>query len=512
MSRALLLSALTGAVALSYEILWARLYSFASGAVSNSFGIMLGSYLLGLGLGSLAAGRICEKAQTQTLNLRNGLAVFILAANLAGFLLSPAVSWLVIFVHPYWTLPLLTISAALLGAAFPLISHLAVPPDSRAGMRLGLLYLANIAGSSAGSLLTGFILLDYLSFSTISILLLGCGLLLSLMVLAKRSAFKIGALALCLAMLFGAREQIFDGMYERLQMKHEMLSKGLNFRFARIYESKSGVIAIGQDGSIHGGGMYDGYLEYNLRAGSWLLRPFSLSLFHPAPRRILVVGVSGGAWTAILAAHPQAESVKAVEINKQYRQVIEDHPGMRHILANPRLELIFDDGRRWLMRNPDVRFDAVVMNTTYHYRSYVSGLLSREYMTLVRRHLDQKGIFLFNTTDSKDAMRTALEVFDGKCMMVLNAAACSPSPLELNTARWLSTLDAYAINGARVLDQSEESRKTRAFLAALPGQIDRVNPVYQREAFRSAERMKAETSDARIVTDDNMATEMNPLQ
>lgn len=510
MSRALTLSALTGAIALSYEILWARFYSFATGAVSNSFGLMLGSYLLGLGLGSLAAGRICEKSTGRAEHVQTRLAAFVLAANVSGFLLAPASSWLVLLAAPWWTLPLLTISAALLGALFPLISHLAIPPDSRAGMRLGLLYLANIAGSSAGSLLTGFVLLDYFSFSTISVLLLGGGLVLAFLMLEGRSPWRMAALILALGLLFVLRGSIFDGMYERLQMKQEMFSRGLDFRFARIYESKSGVIAIGKDGSIHGGGMYDGYLETGLRTGSWLVRPYSLSLFHPAPRRILVVGVSGGAWTAILAGHPQAESITAVEINRQYREVIADHPAVRHILLNPRVNLVFDDGRRWLVRNPEARFDAVVMNTTYHYRSYVSGLLSREYMTLVRNHLHEGGVFLFNTTDSKDAVRTALFVFDGNCMMVLNAAVCSNAPIALNADRWLAILDAYTIDGKPVLDTSVESKKTRAFLAGLPGQIDRVDPVYQREVFRSQGRITAETSSARIVTDDNMATEMNP--
>lgn len=94
MKRGLLLSALTGAIALAYEILWARLYSYATGAVSNSFGLMLGSYLLGIGLGSLLAGRICERMGTGAAHLQKQLAGFVALANLGGFLLAPLVSWL----------------------------------------------------------------------------------------------------------------------------------------------------------------------------------------------------------------------------------------------------------------------------------------------------------------------------------------------------------------------------------------------------------------------------------
>ena len=50
---ALLLVALTGYLSLSYEILWVRLYNFTSGSRAWAFGALLGSYLIGLALGSL---------------------------------------------------------------------------------------------------------------------------------------------------------------------------------------------------------------------------------------------------------------------------------------------------------------------------------------------------------------------------------------------------------------------------------------------------------------------------
>ncbi|HMX54927.1 MAG TPA: hypothetical protein PKE49_00280 [Leptospiraceae bacterium] len=519
MGRGLILSALTGSIALSYEILWARFYSFVSGAASNSFGILLASYLFGLGLGALVAGIICRNVEGHSPELNRKLGSFVLFANLFGYIIAPAASWIVLFIPYLWTLPLIVLSAGLLGAAFPLISHITIPADARAGLRLSFVYLANIAGSSIGSLLTGFVLLDYFSFSTISVILVIAGILLATLISeyrdpdntkatvpARGSDFRrYGVLLAVLLVILLSKGKLFDGMYERLQWKKDMFAKGLDYRFARLYESKSGVIAIGPDGSVHGGGMYDGFLDYRLKLGGWLLRPYSLSLFHPHPRRVLIVGVSGGAWTAVVNGHPQVESITAVEINKHYRQVMEDEPKMRHLLTSPKLNLVFDDGRRWLNRNPEEHFDAVVMNTTYHFRTYVSNLLSREYMTLVSSHLSPGGVFLFNTTDSKEAMRTALEVFP-HCMMILNATICSKEPLEFNAKRWLSVLDSYRINGEQILS-GEEGRKTRAWLETLTTEIDQKDALYEREGFRSQKRMLEDCSGARIVTDDNMATE-----
>jgi hypothetical protein len=66
--------------------------------------------------------------------------------------------------------------ASLFGATFPLVAHVSVNPAERAGASLSYLYAANIVGSTLGTLLVGYILMDYLSVYQISILLLLGGL------------------------------------------------------------------------------------------------------------------------------------------------------------------------------------------------------------------------------------------------------------------------------------------------------------------------------------------------
>jgi len=66
------------------------------------------------------------------------------------------------FQEPAWTPSCLTaakagrrvsvvLPAALLGAIFPFVCHLSVPPDRKAGQLVSVLYGANIAGSTAGT-------------------------------------------------------------------------------------------------------------------------------------------------------------------------------------------------------------------------------------------------------------------------------------------------------------------------------------------------------------------------
>src|SRR5207253_1494903 len=96
-------------------------------------------------------------------------------------------------------LPVIALAAGLLGATFPLICHMSVPPDGRAGARLSRLYLSNIIGSSSGSLLVGFVLMDVRGIREISVMLamlgMGLGLTLILSWSGPRTRWAAGAVA-----------------------------------------------------------------------------------------------------------------------------------------------------------------------------------------------------------------------------------------------------------------------------------------------------------------------------
>src|SRR5262249_7687002 len=143
-----------------------------------------------------------------------------------------------------------------------------------------------------------------------------------------------------------------------------------------------------------------------------------------------------------------------------YLQIIARHPEAAWLLSDPRVEIVIDDGRRWLQRHPERRFDLVVMNTTWHWRAHITNLLSREYMRGVRAHLDTGGLFFFNTTWSEDAMVTALSTF-AHGLRVWNCIAVSDAPVEFDRERWRALLNDFRIAGERVLDPSREHDQRR---------------------------------------------------
>ena len=183
---ALLLSALSGLVALSSELAWYRAWSFAAqggrparsarSSASICSASAAGSYLRRL--------RLCGERDLPALGrVVRGIALAVLIASLLGFLVTPAFALASRLGLHSAALPVVALTTTLMGAVFPLVSHAGVSPDDRAGSRVSYLYVANIVGSAVGSLLTGFVLMDVWSLRTLATAIALGGLALSLGVL-----------------------------------------------------------------------------------------------------------------------------------------------------------------------------------------------------------------------------------------------------------------------------------------------------------------------------------------
>jgi predicted membrane-bound spermidine synthase len=506
--QAQLISAATGFLALSWEIVWMRLYNFTTASRAIAFGAMLGSYLLGLALGSLWS----RKWQAvQHCNLSSGagwitLARLIRRANLNAFLVVPIVSWCAVVMWWPWTLILVIFGAAMLGTVLPLLCHLAIPPDEHAGRRMSGIYLANILGSGAGSLLTGFVLMEYCSLKWLSlILLLGSEAMVWLLLRQVSGVVRTRLMPHMLTLICViAGLAASSGIWGRLQYRGDYT---WGMTFPTVIESKHGVITVDTKGTIYGNGTYDGSLDTSLHEGSWLVRPYFVSAaLHPNPRRVLVIGVSGGAWTQILAYHPDVEEVIGVEISDAYLRLIRDSPSVSSLLTNPKVHLVIDDGRRWLRHHPDERFDLIVMNTTHHWREFASTLLSQDFLTLANAHLREGGNVAWYCTESARAAKTGMTVFP-HTLMAMNFCVGSESPITPDKEHWRRALEKWSIDGKPVFDLTREEGR---------GELERVLAYAGNEGEWDADhrwrwmnraRMERRFSDAELITDDTLGHE-----
>ena len=502
---AIAIAAASGFLALSYEIVWYRIVSVMTGGTAPSFGLLLAAYLFGLALGSRGSAVFCRddvdalggEAGARVLRI---LAVFVAAANIVAALVIPAFGWSARFTDARLGIAMVALGAALLGAVLPLVSHLGIEPDERAGARLSYIYLANILGSSAGSLLTGFVLMDRLPLVAIAQLLAASGFVLAAaLVAASRPSRAVAALAYGVSAASGlgaflVMPVLCDRIYERLVYKHEFDGSQ---RFAQLVENKSGVIAVTRDGTVYGGGAYDGVLNITLQENekNGIVRAYLAGALHGAPREVLMVGLSSGSWAQVVAHLPGLERLTIVEINPGYVEIVAAHAEVASLLTNPKVEIVFDDGRRWLQRHPEARFDLVVMNTTMHWRAHATNILSTEFLEIARPHLRAGGVLYFNTTDSYDVQLTAAKTFP-HFKRIANFVAVSDSPFEFDRDRWRRLLETMTIEGRPLLDLSKAS--DRRIYDDLSGYND------MEPAWSILDRYEKTRT---VVTDDNMVVE-----
>jgi spermidine synthase len=505
---ALLLSGLSGLVALSSELIWYRTWSFAAQGTASAFGALLGFYLLGLAAGSYAGGRLCGGRDVAALGrVVRGIALAVLVASLLGFLVSPAVALASRLGLHSAALPLVALTTTLMGAVFPLVSHAGVAPDERVGPQVSYLQVANIVGSATGSLVTGFVLMDVWTLRTIATVVALAGLALSVGVflIAHPPRRELGrgvalAAAAAVAVLaFGP--SLYRDAYEKMQLGPAYDPAR---PFAHVVETRSGVITVTSEGEIYGGGAYDGVFRVDLRDDrNGIYRALALGAFAPAPRQVLMIGLASGSWARVLGAFPTVESLTIVEINPGYLQLLKLYPGGEALLANPKVHIVIDDGRRWLQRHPGRSFDLVVQNTTWHWRAHVTDLLSREYLELVRTHLAPGGVFYFNTTYSPNAQKTAATVYP-YALGVSNFVAASDAPLTFDKARWRAFLEPFHLDGHPLFDPA--SAEDRALLEQVLARADDVDRGH-RTGLETRAHMLDRLADTELVTDDNMRVE-----
>lgn len=411
-----LLSFVVGFASLSIEILWVRVISFKFHTLPHAFSFVLAMYLIGIAAGAWV-GRVCC-ARYRQLYLVGAAALVVAGAfdiwtpSFAGAIM-PAE-----FGTSGLVLAGLTIivSAALKSVLFPIAHHLGSnAAGAVVGRSVSRIYSGNIAGSTLGPLITGFYLLDRFTVEECFLLIGGLTLLLAAgtALLGDKSRLRAAPLVASLVLVLILQPWHVPDLVGTLADKWWDNRRA---PVAQIVQNKHGIIYTSRDAKrgdiVFGGNVYDGRINVDMRIDSnGLERVYLLAASHPNPRRVLVIGMSTGAWTRAVTGFPGVERIDVVEINDGYLKLVAQYPEVAPILSDPRVHIHIDDGRRWLRRHPGEMYDLVVQNTTYHWRVNATNLLSREYFAEVKAHMNPGAIATFNTTGSYDVFRTAQEVF-----------------------------------------------------------------------------------------------------
>lgn len=508
---AMWIAGLCGFIALGFEILWFRVFVLASKDRAPMFALLLSTCLAGIAGGSFIAGRLTEKKSTREIaGIIGGL---MLTAGAASAYLPTVVAGLkAINIEFLLSAPLFFVVSAMLGSVLPLLCQLGVEADDLAGRGVSLVYVSNIIGSTLGSLAVGFVVLQHFGLRAVS---LGLGSLAAIggaVVLGKaaRQAGKplrsVAVATLVAGIAVAGATWGYEGIFEKLINGPAGAETG---PFAHVVENRNGVIAVTQKGAVLGNGVYDGFFNTDPANNENLIkRAYALSFFHPAPKRLLVIGLSSGSWAQILIHHPQEEAMDIVEINPGYLELIAQYPVVESLLRNPKVHIYVDDGRRWLLAHPEARYDAIVQNTSFYWRDHSSDLLSVDYLKIVREHLLPGGIYFYNTTGSDEVVATGLHVFPYG-LRVINFLVVSDSPLQYSRERMMAMLREYRIDGKLMFDPANpESQRA---LASYTKFVDTIAEPPDEKGMETSESLNGRLRPRLIITDDNMGWEWRSI-
>lgn len=433
--------ALTGAVALGFEVVFFRMIDTIMRSNSYSFAHVLAMYLLFFGLGSAIASPIVKRATRPDqwflwLQFAVGVTALLgpivltkvlphtpFAADLKGYLGSegfevgftrPDGSPRTDFLQVFFGVPLLIMALPVfgMGASFPFVQALVSERLDVLGRRTGLLMFANVAGNVFGTLVVGFLVIDRIGTSG-TYRVLGLALL-------------VPALAAAWLARGTTRRRIFLGvgavlvmaLFIRFFPSNPYLYASLNgvelnqFRLAEDRTCSNGLRALG-DGTEEmtiNGASQNGYPfdDFHVLIG---LTP---TLMHKDPKQVLAVGLGIGATPYGLSLDDRVDTVHAVEICGPEVTLLKDlgerrSTELRSFFDDPRLDMQVGDGRDFLLRT-DEQLDVVVIDTLRQQSGYSGNVYSKEFYELVRDRLAPDGL-LAEWMPTQRTLNSALEAF-----------------------------------------------------------------------------------------------------
>lgn len=282
-----------------------------------------------------------------------------------------------------------------MGASFPLLQKIALQDLRNMGTRVGLVLLANIAGSTLGSILTGWVALTYFgSAGSLRILAASAGLFFGLAILSgprPNSALRKAGAAAIFVGLAGATAVLPGGqaLWSRLH--------GTSPQRIVLAEDASGLSVLKADprGAV---------VFLNGIRQSWI--PFgdihsvlgALPAFiHPNPRDAAVIGLGSADTVFSLAGRLELSRVTCIEIIGPQLTTLQEwarktaYPGLTAVLSDPRITQVHGDGRAYIMRSGRT-FDIIEADALRPTSAYSGNLYSVGYFNLLRSHLAAGGL------------------------------------------------------------------------------------------------------------------------
>ena len=417
--------ALSGGAAMVYENAWTRALTLVIGMSTYSFTIMLTTFLVGLGVGSLLYARWWGTREVGVAGF-GLLQLFIALAALATIPLFERLPFLFLrlrhgfgdsfqqFLSIQVALSFLVmiVPTLLLGATFPVAARIYTQSLYRIGSSIGTAYASNTLGAIVGAFLGGFVLIPTIgvqnSIGLAVTITAAIGVLLVALdgrVRTERRVAVAGAMFLIAVVavlsfrtwdkkLMTSGVAIYVSSYASLpsdSLRRESMEKD---ELLYYKEGLTATISVHREaGSPYLYEKTNGKVDASFGDAPTQLMVGYLPMFlNPGAKRVLVIGMGSGMTAKAVAAFP----IERLEVAEIEPAVIE---GARYfaekngrIHDDPRVRFIHADGRNYLLA-ARTKYDVIVSEPSNPWIAGIGNLFTREYYQLALAKLTEGGVF-----------------------------------------------------------------------------------------------------------------------
>jgi spermidine synthase len=308
----------------------------------------------------------------------------------------------------------MTPPAVLMGAVIPLAVRSVTSGTAELGSVVGRLYGANTLGAVFGAASAGFILLPLLKVQG-TVFMAGAINIVAALVLVwglergVRARWLVGLGVAMGVLALGARKPPWDplimtaGMYKYASTFSDHSREGI-LRYSRdkyelLYyrEGLTSVVTVARNrGSDNIWLANNGKIEASTTTDmpTQMLCALLPIQYVENPTDVMVIGLASGITAGSLTLVDEMDHLTVVEIEpaiEEAAHIFEDYN--YKVLHDPRLNLIFNDGRNQVLRSEPASFDLIVSEPSNPWITGVSNLFTQEFFELGKSRLKPGGVW-----------------------------------------------------------------------------------------------------------------------
>jgi predicted membrane-bound spermidine synthase len=425
-----LVAFITGAIVMSFEMLGSRYLNPYFGSGIYTWAALISTVLTALTLGYFLGGWLADRtASAAVLGMTVLVASFYLLV-LPGFS-DALLDYVLADIDDVRagslvaSFAILCLPVTLLGTFSPFAIRLMLRSPQRSGTVSGTVYGVSTAGSIVGTLGTTFFLIPLIGTKAITHSLgavgIACGFaLLALTFLERRRPGVATVLALLIAgAAFAssapatrAEDLVDDGIRADMLKRPDGRIAHIESEYNDIFVNKRGN-ELTMSFQLKGWDYTESVI--NLRDPDDLPLRYTQAmttavLYPAAPKKVLMIGLGGGAISTYLGRFMSDTAIDTIEIDRRVIETAKKYFGLR---ASERMRYLDGDGRVFLNRSKE-SYDLILVDA-YHGGYVPFHLLTREFYNLVKARLAPNGAAAFNVHDGTklyaSTVKTLGEVF-----------------------------------------------------------------------------------------------------